>query len=140
MICGNKKNQQGFVALMAVIIISAVLLMMMVTAAGIAFRGRFTVLDYENKKISVGLAESCVRIAQARIAQDNSYAGNEKTALEGGKTCKICPIVGNGPYTVQTRAVYNNAYTNLTVRMTLNGASFTINSWDETPAGGCTLN
>jgi len=50
MICGNKKNQQGFVALMAVIIISAVLLMMMVTAAGIAFRGRFTVLDYENKK------------------------------------------------------------------------------------------
>jgi len=97
MICGNKKNQQGFVALMAVIIISAVLLMMMVTAAGIAFRGRFTVLDYENKKISVGLAESCVRIAQARIAQDNSYAGNEKPRLKAAKPVRSALLLAMGP-------------------------------------------
>jgi Tfp pilus assembly protein PilX len=85
-----KKNQRGFVALISVIIISAVLLFLMVTAAAIAFRGRFNTLDYENKKISVGLAEACVQTAMLKLAQSESYnPADELVTVETGKICKI---------------------------------------------------
>jgi len=47
-----RQKQKGFAALAVSIIISAILLSMMAGAAGIAWRGRFAALDYENKKFN----------------------------------------------------------------------------------------
>lgn len=126
-----KKNQQGFVALMSVIIISAVLLVMMVSAAGIAFRGRFSVLDYENKKIGVGLAEACAQVAMLKIAQNSQYGGGEDVVVEGDKKCRICSVAGNNPYIISARAAYRGTHTNLEVRAFPNGNNFNIDSWQE---------
>ena len=136
-----KKNQEGFFALMSVIIMSAVLLLMVVTAAALSFRGRFNMLDYENKKISVGLAEACVQVALAKLAENTAFTAlNVEVVLETGKVCRICSITGGPNYVIKTRAAGRGnfadktAFTNVTADVTFNGTDFVINSLNETPS------
>lgn len=141
-------NQQGFIALTSVILISAVLLVLIVVISTSSFFARFNILDYENKKISSSLAEGCIKTALVNLAQDSvNYPGtipNPAGALvtiETGKTCRICSVTTSNPYTIKTRAVYNNAYTNLTLVGNLGAANFSVTSWDETNSypAGCNL-
>ncbi len=139
------EKQRGFIALMSVIIIAAVLLMMIASSSGIAFRGRFDALDYENKKISVGLAEACARTAMLKLAQNPNYrvdqgSVGESVVVEAGKTsCKICQVLLDGQdYIIKTRAARKvgfpaeTVFTNLSVSVAFGGSDFTVNFWSET--------
>jgi hypothetical protein len=144
------ENQQGFLALTATIIIFAILIILLGIVSKSAFYNRFDVLDYENKKVSISLAEACAESALVNLAKNSNYQtadtvhGDAVTvdALSTPvKKCQICPISGTGPFAITTRALYNKAYTNLAVNATAGSANFSINSWDEQPtySGNCTV-
>jgi|GEM_PF-6380785 len=164
MIPQNRKNQRGLVALMSVIIISAVLLVLMVSAASITFRGRFNALDYENKKIGVSLAESCVQAAMLELAKNASSTvplGETRVDIGSGpfEYCKLCKAeVVSCPashsayfrcWDIYARSKYERgqsgafAYTNIrsTVGIaTLSAPDLTVISWTEEDSGivyGC---
>ena len=134
---------RGFIALISVIIISMILLTLIVTLNTSSFFNRFDVLDAENKRVSLGLAESCVNEAILKEIEDSSYAGNESLQVDSTdpkKKCQVCAFSPGASPTILTRAVYNGAYTNLTVQITITASNTTINSWKETSANStCTI-
>lgn len=130
-------HTEGFVALMSVVIISAILLVLVFTLGASSFFNRFDALDAENKRVSLGLAEACVNVGMLRIAQANYTSGT--IVVDGSKTCKICLLTPGG--LIQTRAVYNGAYTNLQVAINNIPGSYDVTSWIESPTGpaGCVV-
>lgn len=144
-----RHGSRGFIALMSVIIISAILLVLMFTLGLSSFFNRFDVLDTENKRVSLGLAEACVNVAMVKIAQDPSYnpsgecvSVSDTCGPGAKKVCKICSVGSTFPKTIDTRAVYNGAYSNVSVAVdNLGTGNFTVTSWSEVPTGpaGCTV-
>jgi hypothetical protein len=124
------KKDSGYIALMSAIIISIVLITVVSSVSVSGFFGRFNILDSEYKEISSGLAEACVEIAIIKLANDNSYVGGEVFPV-GAENCEIVSITLNPPdYTVKTQGIYNNAYTNLEVKLS-NSGDFAITLWKE---------
>ena len=136
-------NERGFVALMSVIVMSAVLLVLLVTLNTSSFFSRFDALDSENKRVSTGLAESCVSALALKLAQNPNYvpiqpAGDcvsvtDTCGVTGAqKICRICSVATSGIYSTSTvRALYNGAYTTFTVAMNTTPGSFSITYWSE---------
>ena len=151
--CQRFKTQEGFIALISIVLIFSALIILVSVVSISGFYARFNVLDYENKKVSMALAEACGETTLVNLAKDPSYqptSPNGDSVPVGSNSCKICsPITGSppsGPFTIITRAVYptsgsSKAYTNLTINGTLTATNFTINSWDEFSnyTGSCTL-
>lgn len=143
----NRHNQNGFVALVSVIIIFAVLIILVGITSTTSFYTRFNVLDYENKKVSVALAEACANTAMVNLARDPANyppaipPAGEQITVDAAKTCRICPMSSGSPYTIITRARHNSAYTNLEITGTLTSSNFSVSSWAEQPTytGSCTL-
>ncbi len=138
-------NNRGFIALMSVVIMSAIVLVMIFTLGASVFFSRFSVLDGENKRVSLALAEACTNTAMLKIAQDAAYTKSgtgecvsvsDTCGVSGAtKTCRICHVSKTGSvYTIRTRAVYKGAYTNLSAAGTLGSTNFTVSSWGETSA------
>ena len=119
-------RQGGFVALITAIILSAILLIITTTLNQTSFFTRSNLLDSEYKERSAGLAEACIDIARLKLANDPRYSGSEPSIPIGTNSCEIRPIVGN---TIETKAVYNSAVTNL--RVVINPADISVVSWEE---------
>lgn len=145
----HTKYQRGFVALMSVIIISAILLMYVFTLGISSFFNRFDVLDGENKRTSLGLAEACVSASMLRVAKGtpaNNVCINSPGGACGGsdpqKVCKICRTVSSGGFaTTTTHAVWNGSYSTLQVVFDTTPGSFKVTNWRElsTFDGTCTV-
>ncbi len=133
------RNQKGFVALISVIIIFAILMVLAALIATSSFFTRFNVLDYENKKVSVGLAEGCAETALVNLAKDTNYRPadllhGDLITIDTGKTCKICGVQTSGSQKIiMARALYNQAYTDLVVKVTPIVGNFQVDYWDEEP-------
>lgn len=142
----RQDNQKGFIALISVILILSVMVLLIASASAASFYGRFSELDYENKKISAALAEGCIEQAMLDMAQNSGYAPNPVCgdcvgigdvcnadpcgANVNKKVCRICSVNGN---IIKTRAAYKGAYSNFTAAITPDGnGNFIINSWAET--------
>ena len=143
-----KSHARGFVALMSVIIVSAILTTIIFTLGASTFFARFDVLDIENKRESLSLAQACVNAAMLKIARDASYAallGGDQVTIQGLKTCKICPGTnspsGQSTEPLYARALYNGAYTNIEATIHTVPGSFAISGWRENAGGdsSCTL-
>ena len=132
----NQKKHGGYIALMSVIIISLMLLALVAVLSTSGYFSRFNVLAAEYKRISLGLAESCVNVALLEIAKDPTYAGNE-TIPVGVNECNIKSITYNPASgydannqkvaTIKTWAQYpliNGAFSNLEVSATVQDPSF----------------
>jgi len=146
-------NDRGFIALMSVIIISAILLVLVFTLGLSSFFNRFDTLDSENKRVSLGLAESCVNAAMLKIAQNPSYVpavagdcvsvGGTCGGTDPQKVCKICSVTAVGSEsTVVVRALYDHAYTNLRITFANVPGTYTVTHWTELAANSvpsCTL-
>lgn len=143
----QRTHERGFIALISMLIISAMLLILIFMLGTSTFLSRFDVLDAEQKRISLGLAEACAQGAMLRIAQNPTYTpvsggecvGATDTCGASGaeRTCKICSVSQNaGTYTILTRAVYRGAFTNVTVEGTLGSSNFSVTKWYETAAYG----
>lgn len=138
---------------MTVIIIGAILLILIFTLGVSSFFSRYNVLDAENKRASLELAEGCVNGAMLKIAQNPAYvpAATGDCVSEGGtcgasgpqRTCKICSVSYSGSTaTIITRASYNHAYTNIYAKADTTPGAMVITYWSEKAASGvstCTV-
>ena len=138
----TKSSNGGYIALMSVIIISLILLAFTAVLSMSGYFSRFNVLAGEYKRVSLGLAESCVNVALLKIAQGPTYQGNE-TVPVGANNCNIkqvsyhcdqpCDLNGYNINTHQkianiaTWAQYpliNGAFSNLEISATVQDPNF----------------
>ena len=142
-----RNDTKGFVALMSVIIIGAMLSLFVFTLGVSTFYSRYGIFDSENKHMSVALADACVNSAILKIAQNPSYApaaGGECVGVGGEcggtgelQVCKICDVTTAGAITtIQIRAAYGGAYTNVAVSVDSSDGRFGIVSRRELPTYG----
>jgi len=129
---GNKKGQEGYIALMSAIIISAVLVGISVSISTTGFFVRFNVLDAEYKLRSAALAESCVNVALLRLAQNPGLPAAGSVAV-GNEYCNIVSVRKNGSQQIiiQTKGVVREAVSNLQV--VISSSNFSLISWEEIP-------
>lgn len=131
----HANNEKGFVALMAAIVISLILITLTVTLNQSGFFTRSALLDAEYKERSAALAEACADTALLKLAGNPSYSGNEIIPI-GTDICKIRPtkldVPVAGQNTIETRAVFNEATTNL--KIIADASDFSIVSWNELPS------
>jgi hypothetical protein len=123
----------GYIALLSAIIISAMLLVLSVSLSQGGYFMRFNTLNTEYKKISMGLAESCINAALLRIAHDYSYIlpSSDETVAVGSETCEIVSI-SHGVETVGhqkdiivvVRSEYQGAWSNLKVKVNVGNPDF----------------
>jgi len=125
-----KNKSAGYVALISILLIAFVLLTISVTVGVSGFWGRFSQLDYENKRISASLAEACVEVAVLDLASGTPTF--PKTVPIGTLSCEICKIENPaGDPTILVRAVHRNSYTNLDVDFAKVGSKLVTTGWDE---------
>ena len=148
----KNKNERGFIALISAVIISAIMIGLAATLGMSALYARFDVLTSEYKRISLGLAESCVHEALLKIAQDFSYdpGVSGKIIPVGGMNCSINSVMyvvdlpGHRKIaTITAQAEYHGAFSNVRISAYILDPHFavadpstpqiTINSWQEVP-------
>ncbi len=127
----NRKPQpqRGFIALMSMIILSFVLLDVTMTANTSSMFARLNTLNSEYKRISLGLAESCVNKALLTIAENYSYtpAPGGDVILVGSNFCTIKeltygpedPLTYQKVATIKTEGEYRGAFSNITTTATV---------------------
>jgi hypothetical protein len=117
----NKKvslysTESGYIALLSTIIIGAVLLVITIEVGQSGWYTRFMVLGTEAKMQSRELAQSCGRLAVARVLVDTEWIGNTTTTNALG-TCYVFPLQKNNPsaglMTVQVQSVVQGSVTRL---------------------------
>ena len=124
----SKNRDKGFIALITAIAISLILLVITVTLNQSGFLTRSTLLDSEYKERSSALAEACVDVALLKLVNDPSYLGSETITI-GSDSCDIRPITLP---TIETRAVFQQAATNLEV--VIDPSDLSVVSWNEVPS------
>lgn len=131
-------REGGYIALISVIIMSAFMIALTVAVSQAGYLSRFSILHGEFKDVSTAYAEGCVRSAAAYMANQPGYippSGGELVTVGSGG-CRICSAVISGAQrTVQVRASYQGAVTNLTVILTQvppsNPTTTAVTSWVE---------
>lgn len=128
-------NKGGYIALVSAIIMSAIIMLVAVTASFKGFYGRYNILDSEYKDRSLALAEACADQTLLQLANNPSYGGDATTTIAGAGQCYVGVVQNNVPIfgqkTFKTRAVFQNAHTNLEI--VINASNIAIVSWKETP-------
>ena len=128
-------SPRGFIALTSAIIIAAVLLGITATLSTSGYFARGDSLTTEYKRMSLGLAESCVNIALLNLAKDYDYAGggsdvvigqdaegiDEKCHIDAVSPAPSADVAGATQKTVTITAhgIYRDTYSDLSVRSTL---------------------
>lgn len=121
----KKRENGGYIALISTIIISFILLGLTASMSTAGFYARFNSLDSEYKRISLGLAESCVHAALLKLAKNNTYApppGGENISV-GSETCTISEVFTDlsdpTKKTVKTKASFRGAFSNMEIATTV---------------------
>ena len=110
----TEQKQSGYIALVSTVIISLILLGLTFTVSSAGYFTRFNSLDAEYKRVSLGLAESCVNVALLKIAkQYTAYNPAGEVVTVGTELCTIdsvtyttTGIAGQSLVTIQTHACY----------------------------------
>ncbi len=128
----SSKEHRGFIALVSAIIISVILLALAVAVSSSTFFARFNGLNREYKRISLGLAESCVQAALGKISRDYAYVvppGGEEIELDQiygrdvsctitGPTSAPTETAGKKVFAIATKAEFQGAFSSLLVSAT----------------------
>lgn len=119
----------GYIALVSSIIISILVLGIALTISSAGYFSRFDILKNEFKERSFALAEACVDTALLKLAQNQSYNGNENISI-GNDQCSILSIeTVSGQKIIKTKALFQNAVTNL--KVTVNNTNLSVIYWEE---------
>jgi len=100
----NKKK--GFTLIISVMIVSVILALIAVASVQHIVLFRKSGTAYEDEFRAKMLAEGCVEQGLLKFKQDAAYRGNETLTLNGDP-CTIRPILGSGPFTLETEATVN---------------------------------
>lgn len=98
--------------------------------------GRFLLLDFERKKESESLAQSCVNVGIIYVVNDPTYTTSNASIPVGSHTCTIVSIVSPSPFTqstIQTRGEVsvNNATTTTNYEAKVRTSDGSLTSWKE---------
>lgn len=110
----TKQKQSGYIALMSTIIISLILLGLTFSVSSAGYFARFNSLDAEYKRVSLGLAESCVNVALLKIGQQyTAYNPLGEMVNIGSELCTIDSVtyastatMGQRLASIETHACY----------------------------------
>ena len=112
-------DERGFIALMTAVIVAAVLMTLALGASSAGFYARFDALGSEEKRVSLGLAESCANVALLALATSSDpihYSVSNQIVMIGEQSCTITSITHDGASTtVRTRASFQNAFSSVVV-------------------------
>jgi hypothetical protein len=112
----NKSNG-GYIALISVIIISLILVGLTSLLSSGGYFTRASAANSEYKRISLGLAESCVNAALLKIGQNFDYSPE----LEGGvvqigdQNCEIVSVGSGTNRTIVTKASFQGAFSSMSI-------------------------
>ena len=130
-------KNEGFIALITALILSVILITVAASLSQSGFFLRSGIADAEYKERSSATAEACVNVVFLRLAANPfsyPYAMNESLNV-GSDQCVIRQVLLDTPLigqtTIETRAVFQEAATNL--RIVVNKADVSLVSWDEIP-------
>lgn len=150
----RKRGERGFVALISTLIISAILLGLVFTAGASSFYARFDSMGMENKRVSLGLAESCIEVAllalststaPALVSPTNRIVSVGTDGAGNPTTCVIETITHDGnAATIHAHASFNGTFSAVVAQATVHDSatppsSFPISpnievtSWTEMP-------
>jgi hypothetical protein len=132
----RQAHQRGFIALVSTIVISFILTALLFTVSTSSFYARADTLSAEAKRISLGLAESCVNVALLSISRN--YAYDQVITASGGATTtigtdaqgipQVCVIksitvASSTPekkiLDIAVQSEYRDTYSNITTRTTV---------------------
>ena len=130
-----KPHPQGFIALISAVIISAVLLALATAIGSSTFFARFDALNREFKRLSLGLAESCITTALGKIGSNFNYTitsdpnysssrggvvvslgtlyGKPAECVITAPTTNPTPVQGKKTFTLSAKANFNGAFSEI---------------------------
>jgi hypothetical protein len=100
----RKFKDNGYIALISAIIISMILTGASFAASRSVFYSRFSSLNAEYKKISMGMAESCANLALLELAQHPNMASVSKENAAAG--CRY-QIINPSFYDAENKKIVN---------------------------------
>lgn len=108
------KTKGGYIALVTAILVSVSLLILTVAVSFEGFFSRFTILESNQKELSIYLAEACAQTAILELAQGNTDVGPRSVA---GDTCEIVDKnLSGGNWIIEVQGESSaGAFTNLVV-------------------------
>ena len=126
------QRKKGYIALMSAIIISLILTGMTFALSGSGYFSRFNVLNSEYKRVSLGLAESCVNSALMNISQNYAYAPAAvgDSINIGAQHCLIKSVTygpevaGRKAAYITAQADYQGAFSNVKVSATIASTTY----------------
>lgn len=125
----NKKNQQGYIALIAVLIISAVALAISLSLNNLSIGESATGLLKQQSAQSFSLADGCMQEAWLRLKRDNTFTGDRLNNELG--SCTITVTGSGADRVIAVAADVQTVQRRLESQVTINGPSITIRSWTE---------
>ncbi|MEK7555519.1 MAG: hypothetical protein AAB516_01715 [Patescibacteria group bacterium] len=103
---------KGYLAITTSIILTLIVILVALALGVRVLLARFDTENFESKKISYFLSNSCLETALLKLSA-GSYAGDEIIAV-GDYQCEILPIeTAPSEITVKSQAIINNKTTNL---------------------------
>lgn len=120
-------NEKGFTLVVSVMIVSVILALIAVASVQHILFLRKGGTAYEDEFNARMLAEGCAEQALLKFRQDQTYRGDEILTLNGSP-CTIRPILGNGPFTLETEATMNTRVSRYQIKIS-DTKTFQITQW-----------
>ena len=127
MLFDTSNEKKGFTLVVSVMIVSVILALIAVASAQhiVFFQKEETA--YEDAFAAKILAEGCAEQALLKFRQNQAYRGDEILTLNGDQ-CTIRPILGSGPFTLETEAMVNARTSRFQIKIA-DTESFQITQW-----------
>ncbi|MDP3986528.1 MAG: VWA domain-containing protein, partial [Candidatus Veblenbacteria bacterium] len=130
------QQPKGFIALVSALVVSLILSTIAFSVSSSGYFARLGSSTAEYKRVSLGLAESCVNIAMLKAAATYGYVpplGGE-TVPVGSETCVIKgvvygtedPVTHQVPATITTQASFRGAYSNMVITADVRNPTFAL--------------
>lgn len=120
-------NKKGFTLVVSVMIVSVILALIAVASVQHILFLRKGGTAYEDEFNARMLAEGCAEQALLKFRQNQAYRGDEILTLNGNP-CTIRPILGNGPFTLETEATMNTRVSRYQIKIA-DTETFQITQW-----------
>ncbi len=121
------KNQEGYIALIAVLIIVVVTLSIGLSMNSLSIGETQNGLIVQQSVQSQAIADSCLQEAYWQLRQDSGYTGGSLNIGQGSCTIMVTP--SGADYIITSVADVNSIINKYESNITLNGNNLTINSW-----------
>lgn len=123
------KNQQGFIALIAVLIIVSVTLSIGLSLNILSINETQSSLIRQNSTQTFGIVDGCAREAYLRVERDNNYAGGSLNIGQGSCIITVVPQGTDRIITIESDV--NNSVRKIETSVDVTSSNIFVNYWLE---------